>query len=69
METPVHFEGDEDRGVNVLIPMAFPIQEPGVYWFEIAVDSLIVSHIPLRVIYHRVAPMQIPPNPSSPDRQ
>jgi hypothetical protein len=68
-EIPIHFEGDEDRGVNVVIPMAFPVQEPGVYWFAIAVDDLIVSHIPLRVIYHRVAPMQIPPNPSSRDRQ
>jgi hypothetical protein len=69
MEIPVHFEGDEDRGVNVVIPMAFPVQEPGVYWFAIALDGQNVSHIALRVIYHRVAPMLMPPNPSSPDRQ
>jgi hypothetical protein len=69
MEIPVHFEGDEDRGVNVVIPMAFPVQEPGVYWFEVALDGQIVSHIPLRVIYHRVAPMQMPPNSSTPGRQ
>jgi len=69
MDIPVHFEGDEDRGVNVVMPMAFPVQESGVYWFAIALDGHIVSHIPLRVIYHRVAPIQIPPNPSSPDRQ
>jgi len=68
MEIPVHFEGDEDRGINVLIPMLFPVREPGVYWFEVALRGQIVSHIPLRVIYHRVAPMQMPPNPSS-DRQ
>jgi hypothetical protein len=67
IEVPVHFEGDEDRGVNVVIPMAFPAQEPGVYWFGVALDGQTVSHIPLRVIYHRVAPTQIPPNPSNPD--
>jgi hypothetical protein len=69
MEVPVHFEGDEDRGVNVIIPMAFPVQEAGVYWFAITLDGQVISHIPLRVIYHRVAPMQTPPNPSSSDRQ
>jgi hypothetical protein len=33
MEIPVHFEGDEDRGINVLMPMLFPVHEPGIYWF------------------------------------
>jgi hypothetical protein len=66
IEVPVHFEGDEDRGVNVVLPMAFPVQESGVYWFDVALDGQTVSHIPLRVIYHRVAPMQLPPNPSNP---
>jgi hypothetical protein len=61
MEVPVLF--DEDRGVNVIIPMAFPVQEPGVYWFAIALDGQAITHIPLRVIYHRVATMQMPPSP------
>jgi len=69
IEVPVHFEGDEDRGVNVVIPMAFPVQESGVYWFAVALDGQVISHIPLRVIYHRVAPMPTPPNPSTPGRQ
>jgi hypothetical protein len=69
MEIPVLFEGDEDRGVNVVIPMAFPVQESGVYWFTVALDGQTLSHIPLRVIYHRVAPMQMPSNPSNPGRQ
>jgi len=68
IEIPVHFEGDEDRGVNIVIPMAFPVQESGVYWFAVALDGQPISHIPLRVIYHRVAPM-LPPNPPNPDRQ
>jgi Family of unknown function (DUF6941) len=63
MEIPVHFEGDEDRGINVVIPMAFPVQEQGVYWFEIALDGQVLSHIPMRVIYHRVTVQGPPPNP------
>jgi hypothetical protein len=65
MEIPVHFEGDEDRGINVLMPMLFPVHEPGIYWFEVALRGETITHIPLRVIYHRVAPMQMPSNPSS----
>lgn len=67
---PVHFEGDDDRGLAVLIPMAFPVQEAGVYWFNVALDGRPFSEIPLRVIYHRVAVAQIPPaNPSPPEQR
>jgi len=62
----VLFEGDDDRGITVIIPMAFPVQEAGVYWFNISLDGQSFSEIPLRVVYHRVAPMQMPPNPSNP---
>ena len=61
---PVLFEGDEDRGIAVIIPMAFPVQEPGLYWFNISLDGQSFSEIPLRVVYHRVVPMQAPPNPN-----
>ncbi len=57
---PVLFEGDEDRGVAVIIPMAFPVQEPGIYWFNVSIDGQSFTEIPLRVVYHRVAPT---PNP------
>jgi len=63
---PVHFDGDEDRGIAVIIPMAFPAEEPGLYWFNISLDGRSFSEIPLRVIYHRVVPMVQPPNPANP---
>jgi hypothetical protein len=69
MDIPVHFEDDEDRGVNVIVPMSFPVQESGIYWFAIALDGQIVSHIPLRVIYHQVVPAQTPPSLPNPDLQ
>jgi len=52
---PVHFEGDDDRGVNVTVKMAFPVQEPGVYWFEISLAGQLFTRAPVRVRYQRVA--------------
>jgi len=69
MEVPIHFEGDEDRGINVVAPMMFQVAEPGIYWFSVELDGQIISRIPLRVIYHQTPMMQIPPNPSNPDRR
>ena len=57
-----HFEGDDDRGVGVIAPLAFPVQEPGVYWFDIKIDGQTLTKVPLRVLHQFVAGMQ-PPNP------
>jgi hypothetical protein len=65
---PVLFEGDEDRGIAIHLPMAFAIQEPGLYWFNVSLDGQSFTEVPLRVVYHRVAPMQ-PPTPGPPPRQ
>jgi len=69
LTVPVLFEGDEDRGIAVILPMAFPVQEPGLYWFNISMDGQSFSEIPLRVIYHRVVPTVQPPNPSPPQQR
>ena len=66
LTVPVLFEGDEDRGIAVIIPMAFPVQEAGLYWFNISLDGQSFTEIPLRVIYHRVVPMTLPPSPANP---
>ena len=58
---PVHFEGDEDRGVVIVAPMQFGVQEPGLYWFNVSLDGQSLSEIPIRVVYHRVAQSQTPP--------
>jgi hypothetical protein len=62
---PVLFEGDEDRGIAVILAMAFPATEPGVYWFNVSLDGTSFSEIPLRVVYHRVVPQMLA-NPSNP---
>ena len=66
---PVHFEGDEDRGVAFVLPMSFPVQEAGLYWFNISLDGRSFSEIPLRVIYHQVFPTQSASTPSLPPQR
>lgn len=65
---PVLFEGDDDRGITIIIPMAFPVQEAGLYWFNVSLDGRSFSEIPLRVVYHWVVQAQ-QPNPSNPGPQ
>jgi hypothetical protein len=67
---PVLFEGDDERGVGVVLPMVFPVQEPGLYWFEVALavqggESSVMTFIPMRVVYLQtgsVNPASLPPN-------
>lgn len=52
----VLFEGDADRGVNVVIELGLPIEHEGLYWLDAFVDTLLVSRIPMRVFYRRRQP-------------
>lgn len=49
----VLFEGGEDRGVNVMIPLNMLVDQPGVYWFDILLGDRLVTRIPLRIVYQR----------------
>lgn len=59
VQLPVNFEGDDDRGVAIALPLAFPVQEPGVYWFDIQISSQqllqSLTKVPLRVLYQQTA--------------
>ena len=50
---PLNFEGEDDRGVNLVIQMAIDIDEVGLWWFDVSLDGVSVTKIPLRVIYLR----------------
>jgi hypothetical protein len=63
---PAVLEGDDDRGVAVIAPMAFPVQEWGLFWFEVAVDGASFTNVPLRVVYQQSIPTQMPTNPPRP---
>lgn len=64
---PVLFEGDDERGGGVALPMAFPVQEPGLYWFEVALATQggpaeVRTYIPMRIVYLQTGSMMQQPN-------
>jgi hypothetical protein len=52
---PVLFEGDE-RGVQIIMPMAIVLQEEGLYWFEVGVGNppMLLTKVPLRTLHQEV---------------
>jgi len=55
LEFQVNFEGDDDRGVNVVANISFQAHETGVYWFTLLYQDQPLTRIPLRVLYQRTA--------------
>jgi len=57
LETSVLFEGDE-RGVQMVTPLAYIAQEEGLYWFEVILEpNDVLTRIPLRLMYQKIQPM------------
>ena len=68
---PVLFEGEDDKGVNIAAPLAFPVQEDGTYWFEVslagqALPMHTITAIPMRIAYLQIGPMGAPQPPANP---
>src|SRR6266581_8659798 len=55
MQGPIHFEGDEDRGIDIVGQLHLRIESTGIYSFEIKLDDKgkeeLLTRVPLRVIY------------------
>ena len=47
----VLFEGEEDRGVDIILDTIFKLDQTGIYWIYIYLNDVLVTQIPLRVIY------------------
>jgi hypothetical protein len=60
----VFLEGD-DRGVNLVSPMQFSVQEDGLYWIDVTCNNQLFTRVPLRVVFQRVSQgsLQWPPAP------
>jgi hypothetical protein len=58
------FEGDE-RGIILALPLAVVAEEEGLYWFEVTVDEVLLTRIPLRVMYQKLQPAQMGTGPFS----
>lgn len=47
----VHFEGEEDRGADVITRVVITLDQPGIWWFRISFEGEELTRVPLRVIY------------------
>ena len=51
----VNFEGDDDRGIDIVGQLGLRIEMTGLYWFEICLEdrgrSEVLTRLPLRVVY------------------
>ena len=48
---PVHFEGPEYKGINIIVKMVMEINMEGTWWFEILHRKQLLTKIPLDVIF------------------
>ncbi|HEV8342868.1 MAG TPA: hypothetical protein VGR30_10915 [Candidatus Binatia bacterium] len=51
---PILLEG-EDRGVNLVINVGLQAQEEGLYWFDVLLNGELITRMPLRLQYQRIA--------------
>ena len=51
---PIFLEGD-DRGANLVSIIAFQAREEGLYWFDVSLNKDLITRMPLRVVYQRIA--------------
>jgi hypothetical protein len=47
----VLFEGEEDRGVDMIGNISIKFDQTGIYWIYINLDDIRITQIPLRVTY------------------
>ena len=47
----VLFEGEDDRGVDIVGNLTLTLDMTGLYWFNIYLDDTRITRVPLRVIY------------------
>lgn len=59
---PALFEGNE-RGVQILLPLAMMLPEEGLYWFEVLVNDVLLTKIALRVMHQPAIQVQMGPAP------
>lgn len=56
----VNFEGEEDRGIDIIAPMHLRFEVQGIYWVEIFLKDEFLTRVPMRVVYNPQIMPQIP---------
>ena len=66
LTSTVNFEGEEDRGVDVVVKMELEIDVAGLWWFDIYLDEIRVTRVPLRIVYLPQPTLPVAPSGQSP---
>ena len=45
------FEGEDDRGADVVVNLEMELNLTGLYWFDIYLEDIRVTRVPMRVVY------------------
>lgn len=51
----MYFEGEGDRGQNLIFQMQLIFEQEGLYWFDVFLDEQLLTRLPLRVVYARIS--------------
>lgn len=66
-ELPVFFQGPDDNGALIVLPVVMPTPEEGLYYFEVWFEGVrLLSKIPMRVLF-QPAILNIQPQPPAGD--
>ena len=63
----VNFEGEEDRGVDIVTHVHTRFETPGIYWIELHIKEDFLTRIPLRIVYIPQIIPQRQKRPGGPD--
>ncbi len=51
MTNTILFEGEDDRGIDIVANTKIKFDQTGIYWFNIVLNGIRLTRIPFRVIY------------------
>ena len=60
----VNFEGEDDRGVQLVNQMQMLLSQEGLHWFRVEVGGEEITRLPLRVVYNRIVGGVAPQGPA-----
>lgn len=51
VNSAINFEGEDDRGTDIVANLALSLDMTGLYWFDIYLNGTRVTRVPMRVVY------------------
>ncbi len=64
----LYFEGEEDRGIDIVANMRIRFDLTGIYWFEVHLEDSLLTRVPFRVIYMTQVTQMSGPGEGQPPR-